>query len=52
MLVPITLVFGAVGFPYFKLKAELSLIQGAKIDTLNEQIEDDDLYQDLEDIFT
>ena len=50
MIVPLTLLFGAIGYLYYKSKDEVSLIEEAHLDKPNEQIEDD-LYKDLEDLF-
>ena len=51
MIIPLTLLFGAVGYIYYKSKDEVSLIEGNKLDTPNEQKEKDDLYTGLEDLF-
>ena len=51
MIIPFTIFFGAVGYLYYKSKKEVSLIELDKFDSTNEQIEDDDLYKDLEDLF-
>ena len=51
MIIPITLLFGAVGYLYYKSKEELSLVEGDQVNTTNKQIEKDDLYNDLEDLF-
>ena len=51
MIIPFTLLLGAVGYFYYNSKEEVSLIEDNQLDTNNEQIEDDDLYRDLEDLF-
>ena len=51
MIVPITLLFGAIGYLYYKSKDEVSLIEVEKLDSLSDQKDQDDLYQDLEDLF-
>ena len=51
MIVPFTLLLGAVGYFYYKSKEEVTLIEDYQLDRPNEQIEDDDLYRDLEDLF-
>ena len=51
MIIPITILFGAVGYLYYKSKDEVSLIEVDQIDSSNEKIEDDDLYKNLEDLF-
>ena len=51
MIIPVTLLFGAIGYLYYKSKDELSLIERDKLDDSNEQKQDDDLYKDLEDLF-
>ena len=50
MIIPFTLLFGAVGYLYYKSKKEVSLVEDDQLHTPNEQI-DDDLYRDLEDLF-
>ena len=51
MIIPFTLLLGVVGYYYYKSKEEVSLVEDYQLDTHNEQIEDDDLYRDLEDLF-
>ena len=54
MIIPFTIFFGAVGYLYYKSKKEVSLIELDQFDSPNEQIEqieEDDLYKDLEDLF-
>ena len=51
MIIPFTIFFGAVGYLYYKSKKEISLIELDQFDSPNEQIEEDDLYKDLEDLF-
>ena len=51
MIIPFTLLFGAVGYFYYKSKEEVTLIEGDQFETSKELIEEDDLYKDLEDLF-
>ena len=50
MIIPFTLLFNALGFPYYKSKDEVSIIKDDVLDTQRDQIEDD-LYKHLEDLF-
>ena len=50
MIIPFTLLLGAVGYIYYKSKEEISLIEKENVDSSSDQIEDD-LYRDLEDLF-
>ena len=51
MIIPFTFLLGAVGYVYYKSKEEVFLIDDNQLDTPNVQIEDDDLYRYLEDLF-
>ena len=51
MIIPLTLLFGAIGYFYYKSKDEVTLVEGDQLDIPNEKLEDDDLYKDLEDLF-
>ena len=51
MIIPFTLFFGAIGYLYYKSKDEVSLVDRKQLDTAREEIEEDDLYKDLEDLF-
>ena len=51
MIVPFTLLFGAIGYLYYKSKDEVSLVEVEKLDSPIDQIDNDDLYKDLEDLF-
>ena len=51
MIIPFTLLLGAVGYFYYKSKEEVSLIEDHHLDTNNKQTDEDDLYRDLEDLF-
>ena len=42
MIIPFTLLLGAVGYFYYKSKEEVLLIEDNQLDTNNEQIEEDD----------
>jgi len=48
MILPTTLLLGALGYLFYTSKKELSLNQH---DSLETQKENDDLYKDLEDLF-
>ena len=51
MIIPLTLLFGAIGYLYYKSKDEVSLIEVEKLDSSSDQKDQDDLYKDLEDLF-
>ena len=51
MIIPLTLLFGAVGYLYYNSKEKLSVVESNKLEKHNEQIEDDDLFNNLEDLF-
>ena len=51
MIIPFTLLFGALGYLYYKSKDEVSLVEVEKIDSPSDQLDEDDLYNDLEDLF-
>ncbi len=51
MIIPFTLLFGAIGYLYYKSKEEVSLVEVEKLDSPRDQIDQDDLYKDLEDLF-
>ena len=51
MIIPFTLLFGALGYLYYRSKDEVTLIEIENIDSKNEQTKEDDLYKDLEDLF-
>ena len=51
MIIPFTLLLGAIGYVYYKSKEDISLIKDYQLDTSSEQKKDDDLYRDLEDLF-
>ena len=51
MIIPFTLLFGAIGYLYYKSKDELSLGEVDKLDNPSDPIDQDDLYKDLEDLF-
>ena len=48
MILPTTLLLGAIGYLFYTSKKELSL---DKIDPIENQKENDDLYKDLGDLF-
>ena len=51
MIIPFTLLFGALGYLYYKSKDEVSLVEVEKLDSPSDQIDQDDLYKDLKDLF-
>ena len=51
MIIPLTILLGAIGYLYYKSKDEVTLIEVDQINSSKEKIEDDDLYKDLEDLF-
>ena len=51
MIIPFTLLFGAIGYLYYKSKDEVSLVEVEKQDSPSNQLDQDDLYKDLEDLF-
>ena len=51
MVIPFTLILGALGYLYYKSKDELTLVEKENSDQTSDQIKDDDLYKDLEDLF-
>ena len=48
MILPTTLLLGALGYLFYTSKKELALDQ---YDSIENQKENDDLYEDLEDLF-
>ena len=48
MILPATLIFGALGYLFYTSKKDLSLDDDA---LLEKSKDDDDLYKDLEDLF-
>ena len=51
MIIPLTLVFGALGYLYYKSKDEISLIETDQVQKPKDKLEEDELYKDLEDLF-
>ena len=51
MIIPFTLLFGALGYLYYKSKDEVTLVDNEIIDSKNQQIKGNDLYKDIEDLF-
>ena len=51
MIIPVTIMLGAVGYLFYKSKDEVTLIERDQLDSSKEKISDDDLYKDLEDLF-
>ena len=50
MIISLTLLFGALGYFYYKSKDEVPLVEDDLYDMPNEKIEDN-LYKDLGDLF-
>ena len=50
MIIPFTILFGAIGYLYYRSKEEVTILEKDNIDT-QKKIEEDDLYKDLEDLF-
>ena len=48
MIIPTTLILGALGYLFYNSKKEISIYQH---NTTENQKENDDLYKDLEDLF-
>ena len=48
MILPITLIFGALGYLFYTSKKELSLDYDSPLENSKDN---DDLYEDLEDLF-
>ena len=51
MIIPFTILLGAVGYLYYNSKDEVSLIEIDQLDSSKEKVADDDLYKSLEDLF-
>ena len=51
MIIPFTILFGALGYLFYKSKDEVTFVEGDKLDIANEKSEEDDLYKDVEDLF-
>ena len=51
MITSFTILLGAIGYIYYKMKDGVSLIEEDQLDSSKEKIEDDDLYNKLEDLF-
>ena len=51
MVLPFTILFGALGYLYYKSKEEVTLVENDNNDQISEDIYEDDLYKDLEDLF-
>ena len=51
MIIPFTLLLGAFGYLYYKSKDEVFLVDLEKLDTPNDELDQDDLYKDFEDLF-
>tara|TARA_B100001769_G_C21990909_1_gene532586 strand:+ start:54 stop:212 length:159 start_codon:yes stop_codon:yes gene_type:complete len=51
MIIPFTLLFGAVGYLFYRSKEEVSLLERDQLESQTEEIEEDDLYKELGDLF-
>ncbi len=52
MIIPFTLLFGALGYLFYKSKDEVTLIEReTSVDSQSKTTKNDDLYKDLEDLF-
>ena len=51
MILPTTLLLGALGYLFYNSKKELSIDHNNTNNTTENQKENDDLYKDLEDLF-
>ena len=51
MVIPFTILFGALGYFCYKSKEKMTFVEDDKLDITNEKFEEDDLYKDLEDLF-
>ncbi len=51
MIVPFTLLLGAIGYLFYKSKDEVTLVENDDLELINKKIEHDDPYKDLEDLF-
>ncbi len=51
MIIPFTLLFGGLGYLFYKSKDEVSLVNLETLDSPSDQTDQDDLYKDLEDLF-
>ena len=51
MIIPLTLLFGALGYLYYKSKDEVTLLERESLDSQNQKIDEEELYKDLEDLF-
>ena len=51
MIIPFTLLLGAIGYLYYKSKDEVTLLEEEKLDTPKNKVDQDDLYKGLEDLF-
>ena len=51
MIIPFTLLFGALGYLFYKSKDEVTLVEKETSIDSESKNKDDDLYKDLEDLF-
>ena len=51
MIIPFTILLGALGYLCYKSKEEMTFVKDDKLDIANEKFQEDDLYKDLEDLF-
>ena len=51
MIIPFTLLLGTIAYVFYNSKEEVPLIEENQFDSPYKNIEGDDLYRDLEDLF-
>ena len=51
MIIPFTLLFGALGYLFYKSKEEVSLIDDLHLNNSPKDDDDEDYYGDLDDLF-
>ena len=51
VIVPFTILFGALGYFYYKSKEEIILVEKDDLEIKNKKAQEDDLYRDIEDLF-
>ena len=51
MVIPFTLLLGALGYLYYKSKEDLTIVEKDSIDSNIKKFDAEDLYKDIEDLF-
>ena len=51
MVIPFTILFGALGFLYYKSKEDLTIVEKDSMDSNIKKLDEEDLYKDIEDLF-